>query len=144
MNEDDKNNEPTPQYITPPGCQELKCEKCHFLNKEVFNLLNYLELTNNKEPVTEFNILFTCIDIMRNVEKIKDINGVQKKNLVLEVLNLYMKNTNSDLYLLKTVPDFIDSAISLEKGTLTIKNVVDIGTTCCFGFMKKSKEVKKI
>ena len=152
MSEDEKNNIPEPKLVTEDSCpklimdksyENLKCENCNYLNREVSRLLTSLETLNNREPITEFNILQTCINMMRIVEQIENLNGFQKKNIVLETINLYMKNTNSDLSLLKIIPNFIDSAISLERGTLTIGNIVDIGTTCCFGLMKKSQNPKK-
>ena len=156
---EDKNDIPSPKLATEDSCpklitdtfvdvalektENLKCKQCSCLNTEVSRLLKSLETLNNNEPITEFNLLTTCINMMRIVEQIENMSGVQKKNIVVETMNLYMKNTNSDMSIFCVVPNFIDSAISLERGTLTIGNILDIGTTCCFGLVKNSQKRKK-
>ena len=79
---------------------------------------------------------------MKQIEKTKELSGVEKKDIVLKVLKSYIKeNTmleNDFIELNKiieiTIPKLIDTLIKLDNKQISIKGVIK--SKCC-GFILK-------
>jgi len=77
------------------------------------------------------NITEIVIDIMKQVDVINGMSGVQKKTLVLNILNRLVERTDSGSYdeqidsILKIIiPTLIDKLIDIDQGRLKIKKNV--------------------
>jgi hypothetical protein len=95
------------------------------------------------------NITEIVIDIMKQVDIINNMTGIEKKELVLDILNRLIDKTDSGSYdkeidkILKImVPTLIDKLVDIDKGKLTIsKNVKTfIKLKLCCSYNKRKKK----
>lgn len=87
------------------------------------------------------NIVAVLLGLMQLVEKYNDVKGLQKKALILDVLNLIIdeqiedeqEKTNLKLFVGMTLPSVIDTFVSLDKKELSIKlkNTYSKLFSCC-------------
>ena len=106
-------------------------------NEMINNAINSVEkLINNK--ISLENVLSVCIGLMQFAEKIPNMKGPQKKNLVISAMEAIITKFNGENSLLLVLPFFIDKIIDVENGNLH----VSISQSCCsqlscFSFCKK-------
>ena len=88
----------------------------------------YNTLTNSNSVLTKENITTIVVNLMQLVEKYPDLTGVQKKQLVIDVVNKFIKdNTEGDEEeILLTfanifLPTLIDTFVSVDKKKIVIK-----------------------
>lgn len=100
----------------------------HLLSSELINKL-YSSLTNiaKGEQITTLNIVLISTNLMQIVEKYPNINGEQKKALVIQVLARFTNDTLSGddkigvmLFINTFLPDIIDTIISVDKKQIII------------------------
>lgn len=93
------------------------------------------------EKITVVNALEVCIALMQFVERIPHISGPQKRELVLMSVKHVVLRGRGDLPVLDLVPNFIEFALNIEKGTVSIHNITDtVAKTaflCCGSGNKK-------
>jgi hypothetical protein len=105
-------------------CSAFQKESILILITDIFSLYSgfaIYEMTN------------VCLDIMQKVQKIKHLEGKQKKEIVLYILKKLIENLNNDLDYEKyifvldtTISPLIDLLKSLDKKKLYIKKVVNV------------------
>lgn len=79
--------------------------------------------------LTPANIIIIVINLMKIVENYADLKGPQKKQVILEAINMLINDTNdnvedaNDLMMLvkMTLPSVIDVIISVDRKNLRIK-----------------------
>lgn len=110
-------------------------------------LLRDLEDIIGDGQLTTLNVLSTCVNLMQLVERKKNISGKQKKELVLKVLRRYIFDHGGEESILSILPDFIDTAVSLDKGEVTIKVDMEKVSGCCLSmcssFVNKKKDKQR-
>ena len=143
--------------------RKCTCEHCPYKEPETeeeksnryFERLveDVTEILNDGE-LTPLNILSACLHLMRLVEQSENLTGMEKKEMVINVLEDYAKKHNSDNMILSILPDFIDKSVELDRGDLTINpDPVTTSALCfasclsCFTWKKnndKKKNEKKV
>jgi hypothetical protein len=99
----------------------------------VDTLINSIEGMIHGE-INALNIFSITVNLMQLVEKYPKMRGPEKKALVILVIQKLIKKYASDEALLSLIPAFIDQAISIDKGKVTI-NVDEAASSClsaCF------------
>ena len=123
---------------------EVKTEEIPEVNDPLMFYVDQLTADAKKiiqtEQITTLNVLSICISLMQITERYKGITGEQKKKIVLRVISNYLSEQNGDQSLLGILPDFINTAVSLDKGQVTISMSVDELTSCCLGLCKSLKK----
>ncbi len=104
-------------------------------------LLVEMENMVNGTQLTSINILTIAISVMQLIEKNKEIKGAQKKAIVVKVFELYFAKHGGDTNVLALLPPFIDMAVSLDRGELTITITPEKLVACCYG-IKPTKNKK--
>ncbi len=103
---------------------------------DINDMVKYLENFLGDKLVTVSNVLSLCVLLMQKVEKIKDLVGSDKKEIVMAVIKQIIQIKGSDDSLLILIPFFIDVAVRIDKGDLNIQIIPD---SCClklFSFCK--------
>lgn len=77
------------------------------------------------------NILIICTNCMQLVEKIPKLTGAQKKALVIYALNKVLEKRNLDKTLLVLIPTYIDMAVQINNGDVSITPVPEAVSGCC-------------
>jgi hypothetical protein len=123
--------------------KKLKIEKMSELSNlnlrfqsDINDMVKYLENFLGDKLVTVSNVLSLCVLLMQKVEKIKDLVGSDKKEIVMAVIKQIIQIKGSDDSLLILIPFFIDVAVRIDKGDLNIQIIPD---SCClklFSFCK--------
>lgn len=96
-----------------------------YIDKLYTEIMNVIE--KNNIEITD--IVGVTINMMKIVDKYKNINGVQKKNLILHILGKLIDDKIEDEQLVNnlkfiinmTMPFVIDTFISIDKRELIIK-----------------------
>ena len=96
-----------------------------YIDKLYIEIMNVIE--KNNIEITD--IVGVTINMMKIVDKYKNINGVQKKNLILHILGKLIDDKIEDEQLVNnlkfiinmTMPFVIDTFISIDKRELIIK-----------------------
>jgi len=109
--------------------EELKSEKDTFPIIVVEKLVDDASNIIGNGVISHSNIITILLRFMQTVEKYKDMDGDQKKNLVLYVLNRYIEeNVNNDtkatelkLLVNLTLPTLIDTFIAIDRKKIIIK-----------------------
>jgi len=112
-------------------------ELSNLYQKDINELVHYLENFIGEEVISIINILNICVVAMQKVEKFNNLSGSDKKQVVLSGITQVLKNRGGDSNLTSLLPSFIDTSISIEKGELNIS--ID-GKKCCvslFSLLKK-------
>jgi hypothetical protein len=107
----------------------------------VNTLYNNLKDIIGNGKISVANITSITINLMQIVDKYKNVKGLEKKKIVLDVLNRIVDDTIDDkaeeqqlkLLLAISVPVLIDTFIAIDKGELAIKTkkaVIKLFTCC--------------
>jgi len=97
-------------------------------------------MTKYNTVITHSNIIDICILLMKTVEKYNNVNGKQKKELVISVITQFIKDTvhtqdNQSLLNMVdiTLPILIDTIIGLDKSEIKIavKKTLKSCFPCC-------------
>lgn len=117
--------------------QNIVNELSNLYQKDINELVHYLENFIGEEVISIINILNICVVAMQKVEKFNNLSGSDKKQVVLSGITQVLKNRGGDSNLTSLLPSFIDTSISIEKGEINIS--ID-GKKCCvslFSLLKK-------
>lgn len=95
-------------------------------DKVVDKLKDILETLLDKELLTSNNILDILLNLMIAIEKFENIKGEQKKNVIIQVFNIYLEDKDDVSNELKELvkfllPKIIDTFISIDKREVKIK-----------------------
>jgi len=122
----------------------LQCSTCVHLQGEGDKLVMSIEELAQGEQLTMLNIIEICLSLMATAETIPNSTGQQRKQLVLQAIGVYLQKTGGDPSLVNLLPPFIDSAVALERGDLTIATKqAAVGCLGCFGFWSRKGCKKK-
>lgn len=109
-------------------------------------LLEDLEKIIGNGEINPMNVFSVTINLMQVTEGYGDLKGVEKKDLVLKVLKKFLENHGGDHIgndtLIGLLPSFIDAAIDLDKGEVTIKVNTKSMLACCSGLLTVLKKKK--
>lgn len=94
----------------------------------VFALRKQLESLLTGKNLTSENILNITVNLMQLIQKYPGLSGTDRKRIVIKVLEYFVnhnvddKQEKRDLELLiqLTVPSFIDTIVSVDKGELVV------------------------
>lgn len=83
----------------------------------------------NGEKMSASNVMFILVSLMQTVESFNNLKGVNKKHLILSVLNKYIEEEVEDedeertlkLLVSMTLPSAMDMLVSIDKKELKIK-----------------------
>lgn len=105
-----------------------------FQNRPAYNVALdrlYIQLQKflNDSPISSTNIVPTIISLMKTVETYKEVSGVDKRNMIIHVLNRFVREQMGDTQETKyikfiidnTAKEIIDTLISVDKKQLVIK-----------------------
>lgn len=121
----------------------LQCSTCVQLQDEGDKLVMSIEELVQGGQLTMLNIIEICLSLMTTAETIPNATGQQRKQLVLQAISVYLQKSGGDASLVNLLPPFIDSAIALEKGDVSIATQqAAVGCLGCLGFWTR-KGVKK-
>lgn len=92
-------------------------------------LYNEIKDVIKNGELTRSNVVFILLTLMKSVEKFKNITGIQKKAIVLDVLNTFIDENISDLteaselklLVQLTIPSLIDTLVSIDTKEIKIK-----------------------
>ncbi len=98
-------------------------------SEPVSRLYDEIEAMIDGKKIDATSIISVATLLMKTVEKYTDVNGIQKKEIVLAVLRKIVEEKVDDqdekkniLFLIETtVPPVIDALVSVDKGQLKIK-----------------------
>ena len=90
---------------------------------------DFLNLLVNNYPNFELSqIVLVLPELIKHVEKIKELSGLQKKDLVIKLLNKVIDKTDLpgddnilDPILKSMVPNMIDTLIKVDKNQIKLK-----------------------
>lgn len=105
--------------------------KC--IQNDLYNILSSLLKNDN---LNSQNIIKVCLNLMQVIEKFKNIHGIEKRDIVLKTLQLYVTDNVTDnkdvlLFLIENVlPSMIETFISIDKKELKIKIKKSINFCC--------------
>jgi hypothetical protein len=122
---------------------ELKNCDNELTNQRVNKLLDTIKNTLNSEPLSFMNVVVVCFKLMQIVESFSGVTGENKKQMVIQALDTFVKNSGGDENMLQVIPSFIESAVNLANGKLTLSEVEEVGTKCCFGICSSVVSNKK-
>ncbi len=118
--------------------QSTSIEVVHITDEKncsiVDSLISNIESMIHGE-INTLNIFSITVNLMQLVEKYPKMKGPEKKALVILVIQKLIKKYASDQTLLSLIPAFIDQAISIDKGKVTIN--VEEATASCFSLCCK-------
>lgn len=106
------------------------------LSKSVKDGFENLEINEN-------NIIDYIVRVMMIIEKQKQLSGIEKKSVAIEILlrvvdshdSLTNENKNRVKLLIKTLaPSIIDTIVNATKGVLSINKKVEESTKKCFSY----------
>ena len=112
-----------------------------YSTEPVARLYDEVESIISNKKIDAGSMISVVTLLMKTVDKYTDVNGIQKKEVVLAVLRKIIEETVKDeserqniLYLAdQAVPAVIDTIVSIDKGQLKIK--IEKGckklTSCC-------------
>lgn len=83
------------------------------------------------ETLNASNILKLALRGAQYIERYSGLKGADKKSIVMEVLSNLVKAKGANEAILEPVPDFIDTAIALDKGSVVINPKVDVSNVAC-------------
>ena len=120
---------------TCPACSQLALYVSR-LTKAIADSLTNVSLANSNAvtPLTGVNICAVCIDVMKVAAAFSDITLEQRKSIVIQAFSNFIKANNGDQTLLDVVPSFVNAAVDLSNGTITLEEIVDVTEGCCIGF----------
>ena|SRR3990167_7953193 len=98
----------------------------------VNKLIDAIYDTINTGMITCENALGVCINLMKIVETIPNLRGAQKKELVILAITHVVNLGKGDLPVLGLIPNFIELALNLEKGVISIHNLAETTVKCAF------------
>jgi len=88
----------------------------------------YNTLSKNYFPITKENIITIVINLMQLVEKYQDLTGEQKRNLVINVVEKFIKDKTDNekeevllTFVGNFLPTLIDILVSVDKKEIVIK-----------------------
>jgi len=73
------------------------------------------------EPLTMLNLASVLVNLMQIVERMHDLHGKEKKNLIIRVVDKYMDAHPSDGMSILIVAPMIDTMVSIDRGEMAIK-----------------------
>lgn len=103
-------------------------------------LLNEISTIVGQGEVTSLNVLAITISLMQVSEGFDELTGSQKKDLLLRALRKVVEEGSTDNSLLDLLPSFIDMAVNLDKGEVTIKLTTKDMIGCCSGILKTKRK----
>jgi hypothetical protein len=112
------------------------------LSPNIVALLEALKTTIGDNGLTFNNILEVCIELMK-IAQTWNIPGLQKKQAVIDAVTVFIKSNQYDELLLQIIPSFIDLAVSLHKGNVSLDELVNLTKGCfslCFSKCGKGKK----
>lgn len=101
------------------------------MDKYIEEVLNQVDSMIDGNKPNRHNLIKLTVNLMKFVEKYPDIHGVEKKQLVIAVLERYLEKTGVDKAIIQLIPSFIDMAVALSKKEVVIKMVEEVSATCC-------------
>ncbi len=93
----------------------------------------------SETPLGPDNLYTVVIKLMQISEKLPNLTGLQRRELVITALTEYVGTNSEQQGLLALLPSLIDKSIAIEKGLIIIQ-AMDAVATCCFGLMSKTKK----
>jgi hypothetical protein len=90
------------------------------LDNSVDQLVASINTMVGNEQITSFNILSICMSLMQIVEKYPNLQGHQKKELVLRALDVALSKKGGNNALMALIPSFIDNVISIDNDQVKI------------------------
>jgi hypothetical protein len=125
LNKVEDNKVEDKETVSPTSIEVVKVS----LNPTLINtLIDNIEDAIHGD-ISAMNIFSITLNLMQLVEKYPKLTGPQKKALVIQALDNVIKKHGADQSLLALIPPFIDSAISIDKGKVTI-NVEEAASGC--------------
>jgi hypothetical protein len=97
-------------------------------------------MLGNEKQINALNVATVCLNLMQIVERVPKLKGAEKKKLVLDTIEKFLTSSGGDLGLMAVVPSFMDSMVSIDKGTVTISLTPENVETCCMGIISTSKK----
>lgn len=79
-----------------------------------------------ESEITVSNVLSVCVSLMQLVERYPKLKGSEKKDLVIRAIQLLIEKKGGDMSIMGMVPFFIDKAIAISNGELSI----DVKSSC--------------
>lgn len=116
------------------------------IEQHIAAVIKNLEEIIGENQITVLNVISLCINSMQFVEKIPELSGQEKKNIVIESLKRLIAKMNCDTSILALIPDFIDTAVKIEKGAVKISLDAEDVIGCCSaicGSASKTQSRKK-
>lgn len=98
-----------------------------------------LKLINNNVDLKSINAIQLISFVMEEIETIKDINGKQKKLLVISILHEF---TNDDNIFSKADNIAITTAINNLLDTQIASDIIDTIVACADGAIKINEKIK--
>lgn len=122
------------------------CANCASLNLQLAGLSQAIQTSLGGNPLTPFNVLNVCIDLMKVLESSQNssLTSDQKKALIIQALDTFAQN-NGCPDLIQSIPSFIDLISGALNGTLTLAEAEQDTIGCCLGLCMtaQSKVAKK-
>lgn len=138
-NQGNPQEEKQPKPFPQPSSQSSKDIP---LSPNIVALLEALKTTIGDNGLTFNNILEVCIELMK-IAQTWNIPGLQKKQAVIDAVTVFIKSNQYDELLLQIIPSFIDLAVSLHKGNVSLDELVNLTKGCfslCFSKCGKGKK----
>jgi hypothetical protein len=121
--------------------KNIKCNHCAKIENNVNDMVKSLKDMLKGENINMLNIVGVCLDMMKIVSKLDDVTEEQRKEMVVQVLTIYLHENDGDVTLVEMVPSFMDAAVAISEGK--VKVAVENVQKGCFAWLF-SKKVKKV
>lgn len=125
------------EHSVPPVPFEKQLWKASMFEIYFNQMMNAFK--DNVKSLDSQSVIPVCLELMKFAERFS-IEGAQKKELVIAVLQELCTILGVNPALLVLIPVFIDSIISVERGNIVVSVKPENLMSCCFSFCSKLKK----
>jgi len=122
--------------------KNIKCDHCARIESNVNDMVKSLKEMLKGENINMLNIVGVCLDMMKIVSKLDDVTDAQRKEMVVQVLTIYLQENDGDVSLVAMVPSFMDAAVAISQGKVQVA-VEDVEKGCFAWLFSKSNKTKE-
>lgn len=123
--------------VPPPVPFEKQLWKASMFEIYFNQMMNAFK--DNVKSLDSQSVIPVCLELMKFAERFS-IEGAQKKELVIAVLQELCTILGVNPALLVLIPVFIDSIIAVERGNIVVSVKPENLMACCFSFCSKLKK----
>lgn len=114
--------------------QQRDVEKTRETRKKYFDVLTEdLDKFLGGERLTEKNLASANFHLMQKAQQYPELQGMEKKTIVLDVLDKRVQKDEVNVSILSILAGFIDTIVDVDKGEISLSIDADEAVVACCG-----------